>query len=157
MPPLREPGMMGCVCFRICGGGMPPLRGTVNGRACRGGILPLLRERDEAFVGAAFCRPSRGGAPAKAVIPGLSRNPGSLVYHFWVPGQARNDRGTGRPGSAGGNTFAIFAIFVIAGILDFFMVYVILLYIKTVKERRQNTRTLKERGGSDRGQCQIIW
>jgi hypothetical protein len=25
------------------------------------------------------------------VILGLSQNPGSLVYHFWIPGQARND------------------------------------------------------------------
>jgi hypothetical protein len=35
-----------------------------------------------------------GGGPSKRhcpVIPGLSRNPGSLAYHFWIPGQARND------------------------------------------------------------------
>jgi hypothetical protein len=39
----------------------------------------------------------------------------------------------GRPGFAGGNAFAIFAIFIIARILDFFTARVILLCIKTAK------------------------
>ncbi|MDR1204950.1 MAG: hypothetical protein LBL26_05660 [Peptococcaceae bacterium] len=55
---------------------------------------------NDAYVGAAFCRPG----PSEGyhilsfrrhilVILGLTQNPGSLVYHFWIPGQARNDDG----------------------------------------------------------------